>query len=63
MEGATIIHDRHLAGLRALREEGKIKRFILVCGEARPRKIDGIEVLPWRLFLGRLWADDIVTGG
>ncbi len=60
---ATIIHDRHLAGLRALREEGKIKRFILVCGETRPRKIDGIEVLPWRLFLGRLWADDIVTGG
>ncbi len=31
--------------------------------EARPRKVDGIDILPWREFLGRLWADDIVTGG
>lgn len=63
VKAATIAQDRHLSGLRALREEGKIKRFFLVCREARPRKIDGIEVLPWREFLERLWADDIVTGG
>lgn len=63
VKAATIIHDKHLSGLRALREEGRIKRFILVCREERPRKIDGIEILPWRGFLERLWADDIVTGG
>lgn len=45
------------------RKKEKIKRFFLVCREARPRKVDGIDILPWREFLGRLWADDIVTGG
>lgn len=31
--------------------------------ESRPRKVDGIDILPWREFLGRLWAGDIVAGG
>ncbi len=63
VKAVTIAHDKHLWGLRALREEGRIKRFFLVCRESRPRKVDGIDILPWREFLGRLWADDIVTGG
>jgi len=25
--------------------------------------LDGIHILPWREFLGRLWAGDIVAGG
>jgi len=63
VKAATIAHDKHLLGLRALREEGRIKRFFLVCRESRPRKVDGIDILPWREFLGRLWAGDIVAGG
>ncbi len=59
---AKIVQQKHLAGLRALREEGRIRRFILVCREPRPRAIDGIEVLPWRLFLDKLWANTIVEG-
>jgi len=60
---AQIAHDKYLSGLKALREEGKIKRFFLVCREPRPRRVDGIDILPWREFLERLWADDIVTRG
>ena len=63
VKAATIAQDKHLLGLRALREEGRIKRFFLVCRESRPRKVDGIDILPWREFLGRLWAGDIVAGG
>ncbi|MFA6507102.1 MAG: AAA family ATPase [Treponemataceae bacterium] len=51
------IQDRHLSGLRKLREEGLCERFFLVCREDRPRKIDGIEVLPWQDFLDLLWTN------
>ncbi len=60
---ATIAQGRHGSGLRALREEGRIGRFILVCREERPRMMDGIEVLPWRYFLEALWADRILACG
>lgn len=63
VKAAQIAHDKYLSGLKALREEGKIKRFFLVCREPRPRRVDGIDILPWREFLERLWADDIVTRG
>ncbi len=59
---AAIAQEKHLTGLRALREEGRIKRFILVCREPRPRIVDGIEVLPWREFLEKLWSNSIVAG-
>ncbi len=48
-------HD--FKGLRAIREETGIRRCYLVCFEPRPRIAEGIEVLPWREFLDRLWDD------
>jgi predicted AAA+ superfamily ATPase len=47
-----------LKGLRALRDETGLKRLVVVSLEARARVIDGIEVLPWRDFLRRLWRDE-----
>ena len=58
VKSTTLAQEKHLSGLRALQEEGKFKRLILVCREERPRKLDGIEILPWREFLGRLWANE-----
>lgn len=63
VKAAQIAQDRHLAGLKASREEGRIKRFYLDCREARPRKVDGIDIMPWREFFEQLWADEIVTRG
>jgi len=63
VKATTIAQERHLSGLRALREEGKLRRFILVCREERPRMADGIEVLPWREFLDLLWSDAILERG
>jgi hypothetical protein len=52
----------HLKGLRALREEPQAPRCMLVCRVPRPRRTDdGIEILPWRDFLRRLWAGEIVA--
>ncbi len=49
-------HD--LRGLRAIAEEEKLRRLICVSREPDRRVVDGIEILPWRLFLKRLWADE-----
>jgi hypothetical protein len=37
------------------------RRALLVCNERSPRMHDGVEVLPWRDFLTRLWGGQIVS--
>ena len=50
----------HLKGLRAWREEHPKSRCLLVCRTSRERRTDdGIEILPWRDFLRRLWRHEI----
>lgn len=50
------IGDKHLKGLKALREENIFKRYIVVCQEEHPRLVDGIEILPWKFFFHQLWT-------
>lgn len=52
------VSDRDLRGLRALQEERLLKRYVVVSLETVPRRIGGIEVLPWQDFLGRLWEGE-----
>ena len=60
MKGAGRVHDGDLRGLRALAEESRVRTRVAVCLEAEPRRLgDGIEVLPWRVFLARLWDGDL----
>lgn len=48
-------------GLRALREDQRVRRAIVVSLDPAPRRFDdGIEVLPWRDFCSRLWAGDLI---
>jgi predicted AAA+ superfamily ATPase len=50
----------HLKGLRAWREEHPKSRCLLVCRVTRQRRTDdGIEILPWREFLRRLWRNEV----
>jgi predicted AAA+ superfamily ATPase len=55
-------NDFHLKGLRELRADHRsAKRLILVCMEARARRTeDGVDILPVRDFLSRLWAGEII---
>jgi predicted AAA+ superfamily ATPase len=57
VKSASVIQSRHLNGLKALMQEGKMSRYILVCREPRQRFIDGILVIPWQDFIEQLWAD------
>ena len=52
--------ERDLKGLKALKEEGLLERYILVCDEDYAQISDeGIEIVPWRQFLDELWDGKI----
>jgi len=56
------IHSDHLRGLREIiKDHPKLKRRIVVSLEERARKTeDGIEILPYSLFIKQLWAGVII---
>jgi predicted AAA+ superfamily ATPase len=60
VKGSDLVNERHLSGLRALREEGIFKTFCVVSRDRAVRVVDGITIYPWREFLHRLWKDEIV---
>ena len=60
VKSALFARDHDLRGLRAFRDEHKPRRTILVSMDAKPRRTDdGIDILPWRVFLDELWAGAI----
>jgi uncharacterized protein len=51
--------ERHTKGLRALREEHRVKDALIVSLDPiRRRLADGITVYPWQEFCQALWADE-----
>jgi len=54
-------HEKMLTGLLALKEEQKIKRYILITRNTIARKSNGIEVMPCQTFLENLWGGKILT--
>ena len=55
----TNVANHDLKGLRALREEAMLKHYLVVSLEPVPRRVDDIEILPWRQFLQKLWSGEI----
>ncbi|MCX6129587.1 MAG: AAA family ATPase [Proteobacteria bacterium] len=55
------VSAKHLKGLKALEEEKICTSYIVVCAEDRPRLEEGIEVLPWQIFLTQLWQGRFST--
>ncbi len=52
------IQEKHLKGLRALKEEGLFQRYIVISNDRNKRITkDGIEIFPWKIFLQELWID------
>ena len=49
------VADRHLKGLKALREEGLFANYGVISLEKDKRETDGITIWPWREFLEFLW--------
>jgi predicted AAA+ superfamily ATPase len=55
------VNDRHLKGLKQFGEEYKTKYSILICNEPLPRLKDNIWILPWKVFLEKLWAGELIN--
>jgi len=53
-------NTRHLKGLKAFAEEYETKKLILVSNDPLPRLVDNILILPWKVFLERLWGGEII---
>lgn len=61
IKGTTSIQDKHLKGIRALKEEGSIQNFAAVsCDRYERRTKDNINVFPWKRFLENLWSGKII---
>lgn len=59
MKGAKRVHEEDLRSLLSLKEDGPVKKCVVVSLEEEPRSVGrGIEILPWRLFIERLWSGD-----
>jgi predicted AAA+ superfamily ATPase len=54
------IGKQHLNGLKAFMEEYEVKKALVVCNEPLPRLVENIDILPWKLFLERLWGGEIL---
>jgi len=55
-KATTQVLDRHLKGLKALREEGLVRDFGVVSLDPVRRTVDGITIYPWADFIKALWA-------
>jgi len=53
-------NPKMLLGLKALKDEKKLKKYFFVSLDSVPRQVDGIEILPYKSFLERLWQNEIV---
>ena len=53
-------NQRHLKGLKAFAEEYQVKKQILITNDPLPRLVGDILILPWKIFLERLWAEEII---
>jgi uncharacterized protein len=61
VKGTSRVDPADLRSLRAFIEDNRPRRALLVCNERVPRVVDGIEVLPWREFLARLWGGAVLS--
>ena len=61
VKGAANVQPRDLRGLATFQQEHRPRLAIVACNEPAPRRTAaGIDVLPWRTFLERLWDGEIV---
>ncbi len=60
VKGTDTIQARHLTGLKSFAEEYAVKKLIVVSNDPIERKIGDIQVMPWTLFLEKLWGGEIV---
>ncbi|PJA09562.1 MAG: AAA family ATPase [Flavobacteriales bacterium CG_4_10_14_0_2_um_filter_32_8] len=61
VKSSNKISERHLNGLKSFSEEYKVKHLVLVCNESLPRLHNNIWILPWQIFLQKLWDGEFIS--
>lgn len=52
---------RHAKGLKSFAEDFTVEQLILVTNDSYPRLMDSVQVLPWKIFVQKLWAGEIIS--
>lgn len=60
VKGTDNVQTKHLKGLKSFSEEYKVKQLIVVSNDPFERKMGDITVMPWKIFLSKLWANQII---
>ena len=61
IKSSKLVNEKHLKGLRALKEEALIKKYILISLDENERVThDKICIFPWKVFLDKLWKNKIL---
>jgi len=56
VKGAGRVANKDLKALAAFADEFQPKHAILICNEKAERLVGRVRVVPWKVFLTRLWA-------
>ncbi len=59
VKASSTISSGDLKGLKAIREKYSLRSLIVVSHEKARRTVDGIEIMPWKEFLDKLWNGEI----
>jgi predicted AAA+ superfamily ATPase len=55
------VHERDADNLKALLEDGPVKKSCIISLEKEPRYLyKNIEVIPWQMFVERLWQGEFL---
>jgi len=60
VKGSSRVEGKDLNGLKAFERDYSPDQSIVVCTEARPRKVGKVLLLPVQEFLDRLWGGRIL---
>lgn len=60
VKSTKMANPRHLKGLKSFSEEYSVSKSILISNDPYPRQINDILVLPWKIFLQKLWDGEII---
>ena len=60
-KASTHVHEGDIDSLKALLEDGPVRKCCIVCLEKQPRQLArDIEVIPWEIFIRQLWDGAIL---
>lgn len=61
VKGQNLVDNRDLRPLSAFAEENRPRAALIVSLEREERIVRGMRILPWRMFLEKLWAGKIIS--